>query len=145
MSLNHDLSDLFERMAAVMEIKGEVAFKSIAFHKVGRILKDMTVDIRQAVEQGTVDQLEGIGKSSQKIIVEYVRTGRSTDHDELVASVPAGLLPLLEIPGLGPKTIALFWKQRGITNLEDLVKALDAGTLAGLKGIGEKKLESIKQ
>ena len=145
MSLNHELADVFARMAAIMEIKGENAFKAIAFSKVGRILKDMTFDIRQAVENGTLGDIDGIGKSSQKVIEDYVRDGRSVDHDELSASVPAGLPPLLEIPGLGPKTISLFWKQRGITNLEELVKSLADGSLAGLKGIGEKKLESIKQ
>jgi DNA polymerase (family 10) len=145
MSLNYELADVFARMAAIMEIKGENAFKAIAFSKVGRILKDMTIDIRQAVENGTLCDIDGIGKSSQKVIEDYVRTGRSVDHDELAASVPAGLLPLLEIPGLGPKTISLFWKQKGVTNLEELVKALADGSLAGLKGIGEKKLEAIKQ
>jgi DNA polymerase (family 10) len=145
MSVNNELADLFARMAAIMEIKGENAFKAIAFSKVGRILKDMTFDIREAVKSGTLSEIEGIGKSSQKVIEDYVNTGRSVDHDELTASVPAGLLPLLEISGLGPKTIAVFWKQRGVTNLESLVKALDDGSLAGLKGIGEKKLESIRQ
>ena len=145
MSLNHELADLFARMAAIMEIKGENAFKAIAFSKVGRILKDMTFDVREAVEKGTLEEVNGIGKSSQKVIEDYVTTGRSVDHDELAASVPAGLLPLMEISGLGPKTISLFWKQRGITNLEELVKALGDGSLAGLKGIGEKKLESIRQ
>ena len=145
MSLNHELADLFARMAAIMEIKGENAFKAIAFSKVGRILKDMTFDVREAVEKGTLAEINGIGKSSQKVIEDYVTTGRSVDHDELAASVPAGLLPLMEISGLGPKTISLFWKQRGITNLEELVKALGDGSLAGLKGIGEKKLEAIRQ
>jgi DNA polymerase (family 10) len=145
MSLNSELADIFARMAAVMEIKGEVAFKAIAFSKVSRLLRDLHQDIRQAVEDGTLTQIEGIGKSSQKIIEEYVRTGRSVDCDELSQSVPAGLLPLLQIPGLGPKTIGVFWKQRGVHNMEDLIKALDSGTLAGLKGIGDKKLISIKQ
>ena len=145
MSLNHELSDLFARMAAIMEIKGENAFKAIAFSKVGRILKDMTFDVREAVAKRTLAEINGIGKSSQKVIEDYVTTGRSVDHDELAASVPPGLLPLMEISGLGPKTISLFWKQRGITNLEELVKALGDGSLAGLKGIGEKKLEAIRQ
>ena len=145
MSLNHELAELFARMAAIMEIKGENAFKAIAFSKVSRILKDMTFDVREAVEKGTLEEINGIGKSSHKVIEDYVRTGRSVDHDELAASVPAGLLPLMEISGLGPKTISLFWKQRGITNLEGLVKALSDGSLEGLKGIGEKKLESIRQ
>jgi DNA polymerase (family 10) len=145
MSLNAQLADLFATFAAIMEIKGESPFKAIAFSKVSRILKDMTLDVRQASEEGKLAAIEGIGKSSQAIIEEFVRTGRSTDFDQAAASVPAGLLPLLEIPGLGPKTIALLWKERNVTNLEELVKAIDSGALAGLKGIGAKKVESIKQ
>jgi DNA polymerase (family 10) len=145
MSLNQQLADLFAQFAAIMEIKGESPFKAIAFSKVGRILKDMTFDIRQVCEDGRLGEIEGIGKSSSAIIEEFVRTGRSTDFEQVAASVPSGLLPLLEIPGLGPKTIALLWKDRGVTSLEELVKAIDTGALAGLKGIGEKKIESIKQ
>ena len=145
MSLNAQLADLFATFAAIMEIKGESPFKAIAFSKVSRILKDMTLDVRQASEEGKLAAIEGIGKSSQAIIEEFIRTGRSTDFDQAAASVPAGLLPLLEIPGLGPKTIALLWKERNVTNLEELVKAIDSGALAGLKGIGAKKVESIKQ
>ncbi len=128
-----------------MDIKGESVFKSIAFSKVSRLLKDMTFDIRKAHTEGKLDEIEGIGASSRKIIEEYITTGTSTDADELKASVPAGLIPMLEIPGLGPKTIALFWKERGITTVEELTLAIDGKKLEGLKGVGEKKIESIKQ
>jgi DNA polymerase (family 10) len=145
MSLNHELSDLFRTFAAIMEIKGESAFKAIAFSKVSRILKDMTFDVKKLVEENKLKEVEGLGASSCRIIKEYVETGRSTDFEEVAAAVPPGLLPLLEIPGMGPKTIALLWKERGVTSLEDLVKAIDSGALAGLKGIGQKKIDSIKQ
>jgi DNA polymerase (family 10) len=145
MSLNQELSDVFSTLAAVMEIKGESPFKAIAFSKVSRILKDATFDVRKLCAEGTLAKVEGLGASSCKIITEYVQTGRSTDFEEVTASVPSGLLPLLEISGLGPKTISLLWKQRGVVNLEGLVKAIDDGALDGLKGIGKKKIEAIKQ
>ncbi len=143
MSLNSELSDLFRTFAAIMEIRGESVFKSIAFSKVSRILKDMTIDIRKAVEAGTLDQIEGIGASSRKIIEDYVKTGKSKDFEEVAATVPAGLIPMLEVPGLGPKTISLLWKQREITGLEELKAALAAGRLGGLPGMGVKKIQSI--
>jgi DNA polymerase (family 10) len=145
MSLNHELSDVFKTLAAVMEIKGESPFKAIAFSKVSRILKDATFDVRKLCAEGALSKVEGLGASSCKIISEYVQTGRSTDYEEVTASVPGGLLPLLEIPGLGPKTISLLWKERGVVNLEGLVKAIDEGALDGLKGIGKKKIDAIKQ
>ena len=110
MPLNHDLSDLFRTLAAVFEIRGEPVFKSIAFSKVSRLLKDMTVDIKRLHDQDQLDTIEGVGASSRKIIHDYISTGRSPDYEEVVASIPAGLIPLLDIPSLGPKTIRLFWK-----------------------------------
>ena len=145
MSLNQELSDLFRTFAAVMEVKGESPFKAIAFSKVSRILKDATFDVRTLCQQGKLAEVEGLGASSCKIIQQYIATGRSEDFEEAARSVPAGLLPLLDIPGLGPKTISLLWKQRGVTNQEELVKAIDSGALAGLKGIGDKKIAAIKE
>lgn len=145
MSLNQELSNLFKNFGRLLELKGANVFKVIAFVKVARILDDMTLDIREACGKNTLCEIEGIGESSQRIIQEYVKTGRSAEYDELLASVPPGLLPMLDIPGLGPKTVALFWKEKGILSLEQLIKALDDGSLSGLKGIGEKKLQAIKE
>src|SRR5947207_5871890 len=116
MSLNQDLSDLFAKAAAILEIKGENRFKAIAFSKVSRILKDLPTDVRKMCEDGSIEEVEGLGESSCKIVRDFVANGRSTDVDELAQSVPAGLLPLLDIPGLGPKTISLLWKERNVTN-----------------------------
>lgn len=145
MALNQELSDLFRTFAAIMEIKGEAVFKAIAFSKVSRILESLTVDLKEAVEKGTLKQIEGFGPSSCRIIEEYVKTGKSTEFQEVSQSVPPGLLPMLSIPGLGPKTIRLFWQEREITSIDELAKAIDSGKLDGLKGIGDKKIESIKQ
>src|SRR5256885_10541845 len=107
MSLNQELSGLFAAMADIMDIKGENTFKVLAFRKVSRILKDLPGDIRPMVEQGILCDIDGIGKSSQKVIEEYAKTGRSGDAEELAQSVPPGLLPLLQVEGMGPKPIAL--------------------------------------
>src|SRR5271155_3035513 len=114
MSLNTDLAELFRTFAAIMEIKGESVFKAIAFSKVSRLLDNLTVDIKQLCEQGKIGEIEGIGPSSQRIIEQFVCEGRSKDFDEVAATVPPGLLPMLAIAGLGPKTIALLWKERKI-------------------------------
>ncbi|MGA2498125.1 MAG: DNA polymerase/3'-5' exonuclease PolX [Tepidisphaeraceae bacterium] len=143
MGLNIELSDLFAELATLMELKGENAFKVIAFAKVSRILRETSVNLRKSVEDGTIGQIEGIGKSSAAIIDEYVRTGKSAVHDEISAEIPSGLPPLLQIEGMGPKTLHMLWKERGITSLEQLEAALAGGKLHGLKGIGVKKIEAI--
>ena len=145
MSLNSKLAGMFHTMAAVLELRGEPVFKAIAFGRVGRLIEDTSVDLRDAVEAGTLDDIEGIGKSSRKVIEDFVKTGRSVDYDELVVTVPAGLLDILKLPGLGPKTVRLFWDERGITSVDELAAAIDTGKLDGLKGIGPKKIAQIKQ
>jgi len=145
MALNNDLARLFELMADVIEIKGENTFKALAFRKVARVLKDLSVDVAALVEDGTLGQIAGIGKSSQRIIEQFVREGRSAEADDLLGGVPAGLIPLLQVEGMGPKTIALLWRQKNITSAEQLQRALDDGSLAGIRGIGQKKLASMKQ
>ncbi len=145
MSLNNTLAELFKTAAAVMEIKGEAVFKAIAFSKVSRVLEGLSFDIKKAVEDGTIEEIEGIGKSSRKIIEDFVKLGKSPDVDDLISSIPSGLIPMMGIPSLGPKTISLFWKERKITSIDELKKALDDGSLVGLKGVGDKKLQSIKE
>ena len=143
MSLNAELSTLFANFAAMMELKGENVFKVIAFQKVGRILKEMNIDLRKCVEEGKLCEIEGIGKSSQQIIEEYIETGKSSAYEDLAKSVPPGLAPMLQIEGLGPKTINLLWNTLNITSLDELTKAIGDGKLAGLKGMGEKKIAAI--
>lgn len=145
MSLNSQLAAMFHTMASVLELRGEPVFKAIAFGRVGRLIEDTSVDLREAVLNGTLDEIEGIGKSSKKIIEDVVRTGTSVDYDELIVTIPSGLLDILKLPGLGPKTVRMFWDQRGITSVDELAAAIDSGKLEGLKGIGEKKILQIKQ
>src|ERR1700722_8794511 len=129
MSLNSELSNLFATFASLLQIKGEPVFKAIAFQKVSRLLKETAADIRKAVDDGSIGEMEGIGASSRRIIEEYVKTGHSSDYEQVAATVPPGLIFMLEVPSLGPKTIALLWKERGIESVEALLKAIDAGKL----------------
>ncbi|MGA2233187.1 MAG: DNA polymerase/3'-5' exonuclease PolX [Tepidisphaeraceae bacterium] len=145
MSLNDELSNLFDTLAALLQLKGEPVFKAIAFQKVSRLLGDTSADIRKAAADGTLADMEGIGPSSRKIIEEYVQTGKSSALEEISAGVPPGLITMLSIPGLGAKTVAMLWKERDIKSIEELTAAIDAGRLAGLKGVGEKKIDQIKQ
>lgn len=144
MSLNTDLSDLFHSLSALMELKGENMFKVIAFQKVSRIIRELNIDLKKAMDEGKLSSIEGIGKGSQQIIEEFIQTGKSSVFAEIAASVPAGLVPMMSIEGLGPKTIHLVWKQLNVTTVDELSKAIESGQLAALKGMGAKKIASIK-
>jgi DNA polymerase (family X) len=145
MSLNDEVAGLLSRMAAMMDLKGESPFKAIAFSRASRAVESMAQDIGKAVEDGSLAKVEGIGPSTRRMIEQYVRLGHSTDYDEVASTLPPGLLPMLEIPGLGPKTVALLWRERNIESVEGLSEAIAGGRLAGIKGIGDKKIEQIRQ
>src|SRR3954453_13867092 len=138
MWLNHERSDLFHNLSALMELKGENVFKVIAFAKVGRILRDLNIDMKRVIEEGKLCEVEGIGKASQQIIEEYVKTGKSSVYEEVSQTVPAGLVPLMRVEGPGPKTIHMLWQEKKITSLEELERSIESGELQKLKGIGEK-------
>jgi DNA polymerase (family 10) len=144
MSLNQQLAELFHALAALMELRGDNTFKVLAFQKVSRIIRESNIDFKKCMEEGKLCEIEGIGKGSQQIIEEFIQTGKSSVFEEVAASVPAGLVPLMSIGGMGAKTINMLWKERGITSLAELEKALDSGALAGVKGLGEKKIAAIK-
>ena len=145
---NKKLSDLFDTAAKILELKGDNKFKAIAFQKVATVLDSMSEDIaaiHAADGKKGVESIKGIGASSAAIISEWLETGRSTDYEELATSVPPGVVDMLGIGGMGPKTIQLVWRERDITSIDQLAKATQDGTLDGLKGIGKKKIEQIRQ
>src|SRR5688572_33029926 len=144
MSLNQQLAELFHALASLMELRGDNQFKVIAFHKVARIISESNIDFRKCMEEGKLCDIEGIGKGSQQIIEEFIQTGKSSVFEEVAATVPAGLVPLMSIEGMGPKTINMLWKERGITSLDELEKLITGGGITGVKGIGAKKIETIR-
>ncbi len=145
MSANRQIAELLDRMAKVLELTEANRFRVIAHQRGARVIKDMTDDIADLAAAGVkaLTEVDGIGKGLAEKVVEFVETGKITEHDELVATVPAGVLAMMDIPGLGPKTVAVLWKQGGVDSVEQLKKRIDAGDLEGLPGIGKKKLENI--
>ncbi len=140
---NRELSDIFEQIADLLEILGQEPFRVNSYRKVGRIISDLPEDIAGLWERGTVSSLPGVGKGTAARIDEYIKTGKIGDHQSLLKQVPPGLPGLLEVAGLGPKTIAKAWKQLGVSGVEDLQQAIDDGRLASLPGLGEKKAQQI--
>jgi len=142
---NPQLAAIFQEMADVTEILGGDRFRVNSFAKVARLLGDMTEDVAEiGPDEKKLMALDGIGKGTAGRIVQFLRTGKIQDHVDLLAKVPEGLLVLLEIPGLGPKTVALLWKQGGVESLDDLKTKLEGDELAQLPGLGAKKLQNLR-
>ena len=142
---NKELADLFEKMADILEFKGENPFKISAYRKASRIIGDLTQDIEESAERGELKNLPGVGEGMAQKIEEYLKTGKISKFEEVKKGVSDELIAIMDIPGMGPKTLALIHKERGINNLSQLEKAVEDSSLTNLPGMGEKKIENIKR
>jgi DNA polymerase (family 10) len=142
---NKELADLFEKMADVFEFKGENPFKISAYRKASRIIGDLTEDIEEIAKQGELRNIPGIGEGMAQKILEYLNTGKVSKFEEAKKGVSDELIAIMDIPGMGPKTLSMLHKEKGISNLSQLEKALEDGSLMDLFGMGEKKIENIKR
>jgi DNA polymerase (family 10) len=135
---NADLARIFQKIADLLEIKGEVIYKILAYRKAADSLDNMSRDINEIWQAGQLTGVPGVGKAIAGKIDELLSTGKLEFLEKLEKEVPPGLVEVLHVPDVGPKKAALFWREAGVTNLAELEAAARAGKLRGLPGMGEK-------
>lgn len=135
-----DVIRLLETIAIYLELKGENSFKVSAFRKAASALE---ADERSLSEIGDFTSISGIGKGTSTVIEEYIKEGTSSVLKELKEEVPPGLIPLLQLPGLGGKKISKLYQELGIEDVEDLEAACKAGKVQSIPGFGKKTEEKI--
>ncbi len=140
---NQDLADIFQTIANLLEIKGEVIYKILAYRKAADSLRDYGGNVYDVWQEGKLTDIPGVGKAISEKIDELYTTGQLEFLDKLSAEVPPSLAEMLEVPDLGPKKVALFWKELGIIDLADLEAAARGGELQELPGMGEKSEAKI--
>ncbi|NGO40461.1 DNA polymerase/3'-5' exonuclease PolX [Limisphaera ngatamarikiensis] len=129
---------ILTEIGTLLELKGENPFKTRAYLNAARAIESLDEPLEKVVAEGRLDQIKGIGESLRDKITELVTTGRLGYYEELKASIPPGLIELLEIPGLGPKRILTLREKLGIESVDALEKACREGKVATLPGFGEK-------
>jgi DNA polymerase (family 10) len=142
---NRELAALFDKMANILEFKGENPFKINAYRKASRVLGDLTNDIEEIAQSGELKKVPGIGEGMAQKIEEYLKSGKISKYEEVRKGVSDELIAMMDIPGMGPKTLSMIYKEKKISDLSQLEKALEDGSLIGLPGMGEKKAENIKR
>jgi len=144
---NADIARLLGEVADLLEISAGNPFKVRAYRNAARTVADHPDPIAELVRGGDFDltDLPGIGGGIAKEITALVETGALPQRQQLVASIPPGLLDLLRIPGLGPKRVKLFYDELKVNSVADLKAALDQGKIAKLAGFGPKLLEKIRE
>jgi DNA polymerase (family 10) len=143
--LNEEIARIFERMARVLAFKGKDRFRIMAYERAAVSIRDLEEDLGSIAKQGKLEEIPGIGKDLSAMIDEYVRTRRIKRYEQECKGIPEGLIELMSIPGLGPKTLALLHKKFKVTGLDDLRTRLETAASVKLKGFGQKKIDNLKR
>ena len=141
---NENIAQVFENMAALLEFKGDAVFKIRAYQRASRTIDHLPFSLTQALDDGMdLKTIPGIGDAISKKIREFIDTNQVQALERLKGELPEGILDLMELPGVGPRTASVIVKELGITSLEDMEKAALDGSLAALPRLGEKSAEAI--
>ena len=119
----------------MLELQGELVFKTVAYHRAADAIGRSPVDLVSAYRSGNPPTIPGVGKAIGDKIRELVTTGHMAYYDRLRAEVPPSLVELLRIPGLGPKTVRQLHAELGIETVDDLRAAAEGGRLRGVRGM----------
>ncbi len=132
---NAELARVFHEIGDLLEVKGELVFKTVAYHRAADAIGRSPVAVGRAYLDGHPPDIPGVGKAIADKVEELARTGRLAYHERLLAEFPATLVDLLQVPGLGPKTVRQLWTTLGIADLASLRLAAETGRLRGLRGL----------
>ena len=140
---NPDIAEVFEDIARLLEIKGEV-FTVRAYRRAGQVIKGLPVELDRMVADGAdLREIPGIGDAISKKIAELVATGRLGYYERLRSEFPDGIVQMLNVPGLGPRLIARVWKDLGVTTVDELEAAIEDGRLETLPRVSRKGAAGI--
>ena len=137
------VAEMLVEIGTLLELKGENPFKTRAYTNAARALENLAEPLEKLVAEDRLSEIPGIGEGIQKKVTELVTTGRLKYYEEIKASVPAGLVEILQIPGMGPKKAKALNEQLGIESIEQLEEACKAGKVETLAGFGEKTQSKI--
>ena len=140
---NTEIAKIFEDMADLLELKGENPFKVRAYQKVVRSIEYLPVELEQVVKEDRLREVPGVGEAIAKKITELVTTGKLEIYEKLKAEFPEGIITLLSIPGVGPRTARLLSEELGIKSIDELEAAIVGGKVARLYRMGDKTAENI--
>ncbi len=135
---NGDLARIFHDIGDMLEVKGELGFKTVAYHRAADAIGRSAIDLVAAYRAGETPRVPGVGAAISDKILELATTGRMAYYDRLRAEIPPTLVEIMHIPGVGPKTVKQLHEQLGIESLEDLKRAAEAGNLRDLRGMSSR-------
>jgi DNA polymerase (family 10) len=140
---NAEIADAFEELASLYELDGAVVYRVVAYRNAANAIREAGVSVADMAREGRVDELAGVGKTIAEKIDALLETGSIPSADKLKARIPAGLIEITRIPGLGPKRAKLLHDHLGVESLEELRAAAEQGRLKDVPGFGAKAEENV--
>jgi DNA polymerase (family 10) len=140
---NDEISDVLRNISYLIQIRDDEPFRARIYERAADSIDALGADVRQWVEEGTLQSIPGIGKAIAAKIIEMLETGRCRFYDDLIQEMGAGVLELLSIRGVGVKTAGRFYHELGVRSLADLRVAIDNGHLKSMKRMGAKTIATI--
>ena len=140
---NEAIANVLDEIGDLIELKGENVFRAVTYRQVARSIRDLREPVAALLEQGRLGEIPKTGPSVTEAITQLIQTGESKRHADLLAAVPAGLITLLRVSGVGPATARTIHKELGITSIDELEEAAKAGRLRQLPKIQAKTEENI--
>ena len=140
---NKELSKILDELAKLLEIKGENKYKIRAYQNISRKITNINQDISQLVKEDKLQDIKGVGKGIAGEINEIFEKGFSPALEEIKNELPAGVIEMVEIPGLGPKRANKLFNELEISDISDLKKALKNGEVREIRGFGKKIEEKL--
>ena len=140
---NLEVADILKRIGDMMDILGENRFKVLAYRRAAENILALGQDLHSYQEAGTLQEIPGVGQAIAEKIDEMLATGHLEFLERLQDQVPAGVVSLLEIPDVGPKTAKLMWDELGLQSVAEVEAAARDGQLQKLPGLGAKSEAKI--
>ncbi len=140
---NRQVAEIFTAIGDLLLILGDNRFKIIAYQNAARTIEELNRDINAVHAAGELRSVPGIGQAIAEKIDELLTTGTIPYYEKLTAQVPAGVVEMMRVPDVGPKTAKRLWEELDITSVSALRAAAEAGRISVLKGFGAKSEEKI--
>lgn len=140
---NRQVAETLERIADILDVQGEIAYKGIAYRRAADQIAHLSEPIADIWTRGELRSIPGVGEAMEKKIGELLQTGRLEYYERLQQEVPAGVLDLLSIPDVGPRTARLLWQKLGVASVDEAEQAALAGRIRELAGMGARSEQKI--
>ena len=141
---NSQIAEVFENIAGLLEIKGERRFVVVSYQRAARTIDHLPSEIEQMVrDEEDLTQIPGIGKAIAGKITQLATEGKMDFYEKLRGEFPDGILDVMHVPGVGPKSAKRLWDELDVTTVEALEAVASDGRLALLPRMGPKKAENI--